>query len=309
MAFPQYDKPFVVHVDACEYFLGTALYQRQDGKLRVIAYGSRTLTPAEKNYSLHSGKLEFQALKWSVTEFFRDYLYYSNDFVVYTDNNPLTYVLSTAKLNATGIRWVSELADFNFKIRYRPSRVHRDADGLSRMPMDFEKYMDLCTEETSQEFIKAAINAVHLQNKNLSNWVTSFTTDPDVLDFDPVHKAQNATSRKEQCQFETIDILQAQLDDKNIQRVIELRKSNSKPDSQQRSLELKKTRLLLYEWDKLKFSPDGILMRQCVNKSQVILPSALRPLVIRELHNNMGHLGVERVLCLAQDRFYWPHMK
>ena len=58
------------------------------------------------------------------------------------------------------------------------------------MPMDFEKYMDLCTEETSQEFIKATINAVQLQDKNLSNWVTSFATDPDVLDFDPVHKAQ-----------------------------------------------------------------------------------------------------------------------
>ena len=92
-------------------------------------------------------------------------------------------MLFTAKLNATGIWWVSEMSDFNFKIRYRPGRVHRDADGLSRMPMDFEKYMDLCTEETSQEFIKATINAVHLQDKNLSNWVTSFTTDPDVLDF------------------------------------------------------------------------------------------------------------------------------
>ena len=207
----------------------------------MIAYGSRTLTPAEKNYSLHSRKLEFLALKCSVTEFFRDYLYYSNDFVVYTDNNPLTYVLSTAKLNATGIWRVSELADFNFKIRYKPGRVHRNADELSRMPIDFEKYMDLCTEETSQEFIKATINAVQLQDKNLSNWVTSFATDPDVLDFHPVHKAQNATSRKEQCQFEIIDILQAQLDDKSIQRVIELKKSNSKPDSQQRSLESKET--------------------------------------------------------------------
>ena len=69
-----------------------------------------------------------------MTEFFRDYLYYSNDFVPYTDNNLLTYVLSTAKLNAAGIRRVSELADFNFKIRYWPGRAHRDADGLSRMP-------------------------------------------------------------------------------------------------------------------------------------------------------------------------------
>ena len=75
------------------------------------------MTLAEKNYSLDSRKLEFLALKWSVTELFRDYLYYSNDFVVYTHNNPLIYVLSTTKLNATGMRWVSELADFNFKIR------------------------------------------------------------------------------------------------------------------------------------------------------------------------------------------------
>ena len=70
LAFNQYGKPFTVHVDACEYGLGTALYQRQDGKLQVIAYGSWTLTSAEKNYPLHSGKLEFLALKWSVTEFF-----------------------------------------------------------------------------------------------------------------------------------------------------------------------------------------------------------------------------------------------
>ena len=120
----------------------------------MIAYGSQTLTPAEKNCSLHSGKLEFLALKWSLTEFFRDYLYYSNDFVVYTDNNPLKYVLSGAKLNATGIWWVSELADFNFKIRYRPGRVHRDADGLSRMSMDFERYMDLCTEGPLRSSLK-----------------------------------------------------------------------------------------------------------------------------------------------------------
>ena len=143
-------------------------------------------------------------------------------------------MLLTAKLHATGIRWVSELADFIFKIRYRSRKVHRDADELSRMPIDFEKYMDLCTEETSQEFFKATINAVQLQDKNLNNWVTSFSTDSDVLDLGPVHKAQNSTSRKEQCQFETIDILQAQLKDKSIQRVVELKKSNSKSDSQQK---------------------------------------------------------------------------
>jgi hypothetical protein len=105
------------------------LYQRSHGKLRVIAYGSRMLTPPEKMYHRHSGKLEFLALKWAICERFRDYLFHAPSFVVYTDNNPLTYVLTTARLNATGQRWVAELADFNFKIKYRPGKANADADG------------------------------------------------------------------------------------------------------------------------------------------------------------------------------------
>jgi len=72
--------------------------------MQVIGYGSRSLTKAEKNYFLHSGKLEFLALKWAIREHFRDYLYHAPDFIVYTDNNSLTYVLTTAKLNATSRR-------------------------------------------------------------------------------------------------------------------------------------------------------------------------------------------------------------
>ena len=102
-------------------------------------------------------------------------------------------------------------------------------------------------ECTPWEFIKGTINALQLQDKNLGNWVTSFAAGPDVLDFGPIHKAQNATNRKEHYQFETIDILQAQLDDRSIQRVVELKKSSSEPDSQQRSIEPKETQLLLCE--------------------------------------------------------------
>ena len=57
MAYPDFTKPYVLHTDASQDGLGAVLYQKQDGKLRVIAYGSRALSPAEKNYHLHSGKL------------------------------------------------------------------------------------------------------------------------------------------------------------------------------------------------------------------------------------------------------------
>ena len=151
MAYPNFADPFILHTDASETGLGAVLYQRQKGVLRVIAYGSRTLSPAEKNYHLHSGKLEFLDLKWSVCEQFRDYLYYAPSFTVYTDNNPLTYVLSSARLNASGLRWISELADFNFKIEYRPGKINLDADTLSRLPQNFESYMKTCTEETTSD--------------------------------------------------------------------------------------------------------------------------------------------------------------
>ena len=132
LAFPDFELPFLLNTDASADGLGDVLYQRQHGKLRVAAFGSRSLSPSEKNYYLHSGKLEFLALK------FHDYLYYAPEFTVYSDNNPLTYVLSNTKLNATGHRWVSELADFNFKIRYHPGKENGDADYLSQLPLDFE---------------------------------------------------------------------------------------------------------------------------------------------------------------------------
>ncbi len=79
------------------------------------------------------------------------------------DNNPLTYVLSTSKLNATTHRWIAELADYNFTIKYRPGRIHRDADVLSRMPLDMESYMQACLQEASPRVIAAVTDALLLK--------------------------------------------------------------------------------------------------------------------------------------------------
>ena len=113
MAYPNFQEPFVLHTDTSKDGFGAVLYQYQDDILRVVAYGSRSLTPAEKNYHLHSRKLEFLALKWAICDQFRGYLHNAPSFKVYTDNNPLTYVLSSTKSNATALRWIGELADFN----------------------------------------------------------------------------------------------------------------------------------------------------------------------------------------------------
>ena len=70
-----------------------------------------------------------------MTKKFHDYLY-GNQFSVYTDSNPLTYLLSSAKLDATGHRWVASLGNYNFKLIYRSGKANGDADGLSRRPQE-----------------------------------------------------------------------------------------------------------------------------------------------------------------------------
>lgn len=94
-------KPYELHVDASRDGLGGILYQDQDSGLRPVAYVSCSLTPSEKNYPVH--KLKFLALKWAVVDKLKDYLY-GAAFVVKMDNNPLTYLLTSAKLDETGHR-------------------------------------------------------------------------------------------------------------------------------------------------------------------------------------------------------------
>lgn len=160
MAYPDFKTPFVLHADASHEGLGAVLYQEQGEKLRVVGYGSRTLTPVERSNHLHSGKLEFLALKWAFTEKFRDYLFYALSFVVYMDNNPLKYVMSSAKLNATGLRWVAELADYNFTIKYHPGDTNIDAEHLSGLPLDMNAYIGACKEELSPDVLRATSEAV-----------------------------------------------------------------------------------------------------------------------------------------------------
>ena len=86
LAFADYTIPFLLETDVSKDGLRAVLSQKQvDGWYHPVTYGSRALTPHEKNY--HSTKLEFLALKWAVTEHFKEYLIYQ-PFLVKTDNNP-----------------------------------------------------------------------------------------------------------------------------------------------------------------------------------------------------------------------------
>lgn len=87
--------------------------------------------------------------KWSVTEKFHDYLYCA-DFTIVTDNNPLTYILTSAKLDAASHRWLATLSTFSFKLQYRAGRHNMDADSLSGRPHETSFHVPLDQELLNQ---------------------------------------------------------------------------------------------------------------------------------------------------------------
>ena len=134
LAYPDYNKSFMLETDASLKGLGAVLMQEDDdGNFCIISYASHTLKPYERlmwNYS--SAKLELLTLKWAVCDKFRDNLIGSK-FTVLTDNNPLTYVC-TSHLGMAQIRWLSDLTLFDFEIKYRAGKTNQAADALSRQP-------------------------------------------------------------------------------------------------------------------------------------------------------------------------------
>ena len=152
-AFTDYTKDFLLETDTLKEGLGAVLSQKQeDGEFHLVAYGSWALTTYEKNY--HSMKLEFLALKWAIMEHFKEYLLYQ-PFLVKTDNNPLTYIMTAPNLDTTGHQWVSALTKYDFQLEYQKGRDNAVADVLSQVtahlePEAVQAVLDGATMGTSQ---------------------------------------------------------------------------------------------------------------------------------------------------------------
>ena len=289
LAYADYSKCFKVYTDAFEQGLGAVLYQDQDdGTTRVIAYASWNLTKSEKRY--HSSKLEFLALKWSICERFHEYLY-GGKFQVYTDNNPLTYILMTAKLDATGQWWVASLANYDFTIHYRSGKQNVEADALSRIRWQHED--------------EVQVKAILARGSN---------TDTTI----PIHYDPNPI----QCKNIQIDTtpkmgkdnwIQEQANDEDISPMVELVRQGKHLQYTCKEGDPSGMRVLLkYKQD--LFLRNRLFYRKAKLRnhysiiSQFILPKSHRRRATLALHDDYGHLGMEKTLGLLQEWFYWPKM-
>lgn len=219
----------------------------------------------------------------------------------------MTYVLTTARLDATGHRWLAALAAYDFEIKYRPGTTNIDADLLSRLPkLVAERVSDGSdvTEQTtdrertvSQESISALCQALVLEQVPVVEMVCASSqvlTDSFELDDDVRPR----------------DLRVAQRQDGVLGVLLPFVSNQRKPSIHQ----------LPCSWEAKQFVrefPNLVLRRGVLHRvswvdgqqrQQLVLPKSLRAVALRGLHNDVGHLGRDKTLELVRERYYWPRM-
>ena len=319
LAYPDYTKPFILETDASLQGLGAVLSQVTDsGEVKPIAYASRSLRPSERSMrDYSSAKLELMALKWAICDKFKDYLLGSK-FTVYTDNNPLVYV-KTSKLGAAQIRWLSELALFDFDIVYRTGRTNRVADALSRRPTMDEEENESDTDSDEWETISygalCQLFDDYLDSTKIPRNVKApVQTESERLEeggvIPNVEASVGATAVFNQVTPESM--AEHQKADGQIAPAYFAVEQDKKPSSSKiHRVRSKASRKLLLQFDRLEIKK-GVLHRTYVcdeiEYHQLVLPQQFRQRVLKSTHDDFGHQSLDRTLQLLRERFYWPGM-
>ena len=130
VAYPRDEGAYILDTDACDVGIGAVLSQIQDGTEKVVAYGSRTLNKAERNYCVTDKEL--LAVRYFI-EYFRYYLL-GRRFTVRSDHQALKWIFSLREPKGRIARWLEIMSAYDFSVKYREGKRHGNADGLSRCP-------------------------------------------------------------------------------------------------------------------------------------------------------------------------------
>ena len=310
LAYPDFDKEFILSTDASIDAVGAVLSQIQHGKERVISYFSQTLSTSQKKWSTYDREL------WAIVSsvrHFRHFLRYQH-FTIQTDHKPLLALTKFPIQDDTSgrrTRWIVELHVYTFSLIHKKGQSHGNADALSRRPGDIQA----TSTPTSQQPIKSILaqpkcSAVETRSQK------SAPTPSHPLHNHPsdLSKVQSPQPYSGVILNSNVDVQHEQQLDNDIRTVIKFVNQGKRPSERQIRRHNPRIRRLLWQYPKLVLHND-ILYRKKKDKLgnyrlQLVVPSSLVPRVLQELHGDpsSGHFGAHRTLQRAESMCYWPFM-
>jgi len=279
LAMPQDEGSYRLDTDASNDSIGAVLSQVQESQERVIAYASRLLSRAERNYCVT--RRELLAVVYFCKQF-RNYLL-GRRFLIRTDHSALRWLRNMPDPVGQQARWLEILEEFQFDIEHRPGRRHCNADGLSRRPCR------QCTVEDES----IDVNRIVIQpSSDQGTAEPGGSWSPDQLRKDYADDFQLSTFH--------------QLFEQNTEQV---------PWNTIVGLD-RVTKGLWNQWERIAMV-DGVLYRDwesadgLQHRWQLIPPKSIQQELIKGCHEGMtgGHMGIRRTLHQVERRAYWPGWK
>ena len=279
LAYPDFDgDPFILDTDWSQKAasIGACLSQTQQGKERVICYGGKKLTQAQRNYGPTKGEL-FACLyfmkKW------RYYLQY-RPFRLRTDHRPLVAIRTMDAPTGMIARWLAALANFNFVVEHRPGKRHGNADGLSRADHLLEMEMDGDDDEAIASLVGCLCSLF-------------------------------ATDLRHDYELPTLaaDWRRQQRSDPELRQVCDFVEKAEWPDKG-RSLGQAGQHYFSHR-EQLFLDKDGVLRFRLrpEDEAKICVPGHLQREVVQALHRELGHCGRNTLARALHAKAHMPHVK
>ena len=334
---------FVLDVDASDIGIGAVLHQVQSDRERVIAYASRALNRAERNYCIT--EKELLAVRFFI-EHFRQYLL-GRKFLVRTDHQALIWLFKLKEPRGKVARWIEILSHYDFSIAYRPGHKQAHCDALSRCENPREcdcpdvdtseplkcgpcrKCMKRAQDMLHESLVKESIlfkpqgdsdkTSSELVSQEVARGVVKDEESPGMS----TETGKNSTVESgASIPYTTIvnlsafEISKCQFDDADIGPILGAKLSGVKPSNQEMVTKSPACRHYWVVWDSLEVR-EGILYKRFLKRdgtgdhTQLLVPSTLKEQILHQAHDSLlsGHLGCKKTRHKILQKFYWYALK
>ena len=296
LAYPKFDRPFLITTDASNLAIGGVIAQTDDNGIeRPIAYASRALKKEEKNYSTFDK--EALAILWMLER--HRFFLIGYPLIIKSDHRPLRDLFKNSKLSSRQSRWVERLLEFDIiDFQFVAGKENKVADVLSRMAN---------AGVVTRAMRKNSSNVTNGQNADLvlSNEANDVSEDTNVNMIRDVQNDCPVRLKVEVGEWDINELIKAQNEEEWIGQL----KRFVRGETTRFPANVKAPKSSFLVEDNVLYQ--SVEKRPGEIKFRVVLPPSFHQRALHIVHNCplAGHLGVERTLLKAKDYYFWIGMK